>query len=103
MKAGYTWVLLLKISECFLKVFIELLLILLSSQIIKVCIDKLERVCFLCCYIDLLISSVRLSKKDISLDVCIEKNRLLHDIAALLSELKNIISFQMLTIYQNIA
>ena len=87
MKVGYIRILLLKISESFLKVFIELLLLLFSSQIIKVCIDKLECVCFLCCDIDFLISRVRLSKKNISLDVCIEKNRLLHDIATLLSEL----------------
>ena len=55
-----------------LEVLIELLYLLLISQIVGVQLNKLERVCFLGSDVNFLISGVRFSKTDVSLDVCVE-------------------------------
>ena len=89
--------------ESFLEIVAQVLFFLLWCQILDIRLNELQGVGFLCSNIDFFISCIRFAKENVFLDVCIEKDWLLHDEAALFTKCVYVILVQVLAIDQHLA
>ena len=78
-------------------------MLLLRCKVFSVGLNELKCVGFLCSDIDFFIRCIWLTEEDIGLDVLVEEDWLLHDIATLLSQRVHIILFHLYSINQNFA
>ena len=72
------------------------------SKIVKVAHDELECVGFLGSNVDFLIGCIWLAKQDVLLDVGVEENGLLHDVATLLAQGVHIILVKRLIVNRHL-
>ena len=64
------------------------------GQVLNCTFNKGYCVCFLCGYVDLLISSIRLAEEDILLDVLTKEYRLLHNVSTRFPQVEHIVAVQ---------
>lgn len=103
LKGVDVWVTLFNRSKGFNKFLINLGLLFHFGKIFGRAFDESNRVCFLCGDVNLLICSFRLAEQDIGLDVRVEEYRLLHNIAALLPQVQNVVLLQIFVVDQHLS
>mmetsp|Transcript_33800 Transcript_33800/g.44615 ORF Transcript_33800/g.44615 Transcript_33800/m.44615 type:complete len:215 (+) Transcript_33800:803-1447(+) len=90
-------------TESILELLVELGLLLLFRQVVGLTLDEANSVGFLGRDVNFFIGGLGLAEANVGLDVRVKKHGLLHDVAALLTELKHIVVVQVLSIDQHLS